>query len=175
MRTILLLAFSTVYLYCYSQKDSSQFKFEGDFRFRIEEDWNSRKSDGTMRDDRTRLRYRVRSGVTYEHDERISVGLRLRTGFFQKQQDPQLTLGDGFKEFGTLPFGLEKAYFQFEQNGYSFWLGKNSFPFAKQNELFWSDNVYPEGIAAKKSFGSESSSNSIDLIAAHFVINARGS
>jgi len=32
-----------------AQKDSTRTKlsFSGDFRFRVEQDWNSRKSDGT--------------------------------------------------------------------------------------------------------------------------------
>lgn len=33
-------------------------------------------------------------------------GLKLRTGNPRKLQDPELTLGDGFKEFGALPIGL---------------------------------------------------------------------
>ena len=96
-----------------SQNDSlpSKLKFNGDFRFRVEQDWNSRTSDGSYREDRSRLRYRLRAGATYK-DKWYEVGLRIRTGNPKKQQDPQLTLGDGSKEFGTLPIGLEKAYFQ---------------------------------------------------------------
>ncbi len=84
--------------------------FTGDFRFRIEPDWNSRKSDGTYRKDRTRLRYRAHFGFNYQYNQWISFGARIRTGFPIKQQDPQLTLGDGFKEFNTLPVGFEKIF-----------------------------------------------------------------
>ena len=77
-----------------AQNDSIKKKlsFTGDFRFRVEQDWDSRKADGTYRDDRTRLRYRARYGFSYEHKDWVSFGIRLRTGDPKKQQDPQLTL-----------------------------------------------------------------------------------
>ncbi|RDK87254.1 putative porin [Marinirhabdus gelatinilytica] len=136
-----------------AQLDSllSKLSFEADFRFRVEQDWDSRKSDGSFREDRTRLRYRVRAGVNYT-GKWYKVGFRIRTGNPRKQQDPQLTLGDGVQEFGTLPIGFEKAYFQGSWETFSFWLGKNTFPYSKNNELFWSDNVYPEGVFLQKEF-----------------------
>ncbi len=135
----------------YGQTDStySKVSFEMDFRFRAEHDWESRKADGTFRADRSRLRYRFRTGAIYSH-ERFSFGSRIRTGDQRKQQDPQLTLGKGWKEFGTLPLGFEKIYFQYNGGSLNFWLGKNTFPFKKNNELFWSDNVFPEGVAIEK-------------------------
>ncbi len=160
-----------------AQSDSlkSKLDFTGDFRFRLEQDWDSRKADGTYRDDRTRLRYRVRFGAKYQYNSRLSFGLRLRTGQQHKQQDPQLTLGDGFNEFGTLPIGFEKIYFKSEHNGLLLWLGKNSFPFKKQNELFWSDNVYPEGVFISKLFNFESSIfETLKLSAGHFIISTKG-
>jgi hypothetical protein len=156
-----------------AQKDSLKSKliFDADFRFRVEQDWNSRNSQGMYRDDRTRLRYRLRAGLTFQHNQRISAGVRIRTGEPGKQQDSQLTLGDGFKEFGTLPIGFEKAYFKAKWSAFNFWIGKNEFPFAKNNELFWSDNVYPEGITLAKGF--QVNSNIIDTMevrVGHFII-----
>ena len=148
---------------------------EGDFRFRAEQDWNSRKSDGTFRDDRSRLRYRMRAGVTYHYNPWISVGTRIRTGDPKKQQDPQLTLGEGFKEFGTLPIALEKAFLQVQKNGFTVWLGKNTYPFEKRNELFWSDNVFPEGVFFQKEIIPEGQPlNRLSLKGGHFIINSRG-
>jgi hypothetical protein len=99
--------------------------------------------------------------------------MRIRTGNPNKQQDPQLTLGEGFKEFGTLPIGFEKAFFRAKFNsGIRFWLGKNTYPFYKQNELFWSDNVYPEGIALRYDFGKKKKEN-LSLRAGHFIISAQ--
>ena len=176
-KKIALLLFLTAPLWGSAQKDTitPKLSFEADFRFRIEQDWNSRQSDGAFRADRTRLRYRVRAGLTYKHNHWATVGMRIRTGDPRKQQDPQLTLGQGWGEFSTLPIGLEKAYFQAKGKSSTLWFGKNQFPFAKQNELFWSDNVYPEGVFAQKSFfldGQAFSNLKINL--GHFIINHQG-
>lgn len=160
-----------------AQTDSikSKLTFNGDFRFRVEQDWNSRKSNGEFRDDRSRLRYRVRAGFDYRYSSRTIVGVRVRTGNPRKQQDPQLTLGDGFNEFGTLPIALEKAYFQTELSKFRIWLGKNTFPFKKQNELFWSDNVFPEGIYVKKTIPLNSRwMDQLMIDVGHFIMNSRG-
>ena len=152
----------------------TKLAFETDFRFRIEQDWNSRKSDGTLRDDRTRFRYRLRTGVQFK-DLWYDAGFRIRTGNQRKQQDPQLTLGEGFKEFGTLPIGIEKAYFRGHWQSFEFWMGKNTFPFNKSNELFWSDNVFPEGLFFKKSlFLNSSILNQIEFSSGHFILSASG-
>lgn len=154
---------------------SSKLDFTADYRFRIEQDWASRKPDGSYRTDRTRLRYRLRFGFNYRHNPYISTGMRLRTGLPHKQQDPQLTLGEGFKEFGTLPIGLEKAFFRFERAGWEVWLGKNTFPFKKQNELFWSDNVYPEGVFFSKEWRKPF--KGVEVLqwkAGHFILSANG-
>jgi len=158
-------------------QDSIQPKltFTGDFKFRVEQDWKSLKSDNSYRDDRSRLRYRARFGANYQLNNWASFGIRLRTGFSQKQQDPQLTLGDGFSEFGTIPIALEKLFFQISQNNFQGWVGKNTFPFKKQNELFWSDHVYPEGIFASKLFSIDSNIfESLKLNAGHFIIQTNG-
>lgn len=172
-----MLFLLVVPLTVFAQQDTvkSRFLFDGDFRFRAEQDWDSRKSDGSFRDDRSRLRYRLRAGVTYRHNW-SEVGARLRTGVSRKQQDPQLTLGDGFNEFGTLPIALEKAYFSVDRYGFHVWLGKNTYPFEKRNELFWSDNVYPEGVFLRKVFDvSGSFIEKLEVNGGHFIINTRGS
>ena len=176
MKTLLILSLLIIPLSLVAQKDSLESKLavSADFRFRVEQDWNSKKSDGTQRDDRTRFRYRLRAGLRYT-DKWYEFGFRVRTGNPAKQQDPQLTLGDGFKEFGTLPIGLEKAYFQARWSTVGFWVGKNTFPFAKSNELFWSDNVYPEGIAVQKSFSFNAPFIDIlDFRGGHFIVAASG-
>ena len=160
-----------------AQKDSTitKLSFSGDFRFRVEQDWDSRKSDGTYRENRTRLRYRARFGVSYDYKDWISFGIRLRTGDPKKQQDPQLTLGDGFKEFSTLPISFEKVYANFSHKWFSSWVGKNTFPFEKQNELFWSDNVFPEGISLRGKFTFENKYlQSLQVNTGHFILATNG-
>jgi len=169
---LFILVISSICQSVLGQSILENLDFRSDFRFRLEQDWNSRKSDGTFRDNRSRLRYRLRSGVTYKN-RWYETGFRLRTGNPIKQQDPQLTLGDNFNEFSTLPIGLEKVYFQGKVKNSTFWLGKNTFPFKKNNELYWSDNVYPEGIFVSKgiSFNSDFI-DSLDFRAGHFIISA---
>ncbi len=169
---LLLAFFILLPVAVFSQIDSTQQKltWTGDFRFRVEPDWDSRKSDGSYRDNRTRLRYRVRFGGSYQIDKNWQIGARLRTGFGRKQQDPQLTLGDAFNEFGTLPIYLEKAYGQYAGKTFLVWAGKNTFPFEKMNELFWSDHVYPEGVAFRGMWAVNA--NWIDAVGAntgHFI------
>lgn len=117
----------------------------GDIRFRIEFDQNSEKTDGTKRDDRDRLRYRLRFGFKYDFNKNIEFGARIRSGNPMNQQSPHVTLG---KEFHSDAFSIDKAYIKVKSNyGLWAWAGKNEMPFWKQNELLWSDDVNPEGIA----------------------------
>lgn len=179
MQRNIVLALCLLLLICFqvsAQTDTllSKISFDLDFRFRIEQDWDSKKSDGTFRDDRTRLRYRLRTGATYQNDW-YSFGFRIRTGDPNKQQDPQLTLGKGLEEFGTLPIGFEKIFFKGEFQNFNFWLGKNTFPFEKNNELFWSDNVYPEGVYVGHNFEIEDKIiQKISLKAGHFILSSNG-
>lgn len=154
------------------QDSLKRLTFTGDFRFRIEEDWNSRKSDGSYRSNRTRLRYRMRFGAFYQYNANWQMGVRVRTGKRIKQQDPQLTLGDE-SEFGTLAMGFEKVFVQGTFKDFTFWLGKNTFPFAKQNELFWSDNVFPEGVFISHTLHGQSPLlESVKFGAGHFIIGS---
>lgn len=159
-----------------AQLDSilSRIDYEMDFRFRVEQDWDSKKSDGSFRKDRTRLRYRFRTGMSYKNDW-YTMGFRIRTGDQNKQQDPQLTLGQGFEEFGTLPLGFEKIFFKGEFKKMKFWLGKNTYSFEKNNELFWSDNVFPEGVFIERNLVVNSNViNKIYLRGGHFVLSSNG-
>src|SRR5690606_25359534 len=123
--------------------------------------------DGSYREDRTRLRYRVRFGATYDFNEWASFGMRLRTGQPDKQQDPQLTLGD---QFSSLPIAFAKIYASFNYNWLSAWIGKNTFPLEKQNERFWSDNVLPEGVSLSGRFNFENEFvQSLKVNTGHFI------
>lgn len=170
-----------VVLLCFIQcifinaQNEKKINFEADFRFRVEQDWNSRKVDGSYRTDRTRMRYRARVGAKYSFKDWATVGMRIRTGNPIKQQDPQITLGDVSKEFGTLPIGFEKVYFQAKHKNLIGWIGKNTFPFEKNNEQFWSDNVFPEGVFVKSTFPVNSSVlNEVSLSGGHFIVLASG-
>lgn len=145
-----------------------------DIRLRVEHDWDSMKSDSTMRKDRTRFRFRLRFGASYQY-KWASMGFRIRSGNLNDQQGPHVTLGGGSGEFSPIQIGIEKAYLQAQHKWFKIWFGKNTFPFFKQNELFWNDNVYPEGIALKTKHPFKSKVVSgLDVNAGYFVVSSNG-
>ena len=169
---ILLLVLTMNWAYA-QEETEKKLTFTGDFRFRIEEDWDSRKSDGSYRDNRTRLRYRARFGMHYMATDWASLGIRVRTGDPDKQQDPNLTLGEGMDEFSGLPIAFETLFFRAQYKWLDAWLGKNAFSFEKQNELFWSDNVFPEGVFISALFELEPKwIESIKFSGAHYVMRS---
>ncbi|RLD22129.1 MAG: hypothetical protein DRI69_02125 [Bacteroidetes bacterium] len=142
----------------------------GDFRLRGEADWNSQRSDGTFRDDRTRLRFKLRFGFEYNWSDQISFGVRLRSGDPRDQQSPHSTLGKGFE---TPNFKIDKAFIRGNHKHFWWWGGKNNFPFWKQNELFWDDDVNPDGLA----FGSNiklSERVNFKPTASYFIVYSNG-
>jgi len=173
LATTLLFILSNLF----GQKDSTEIKkldFTGDFRFRIEHDWNSINSNGIKRSDRSRLRYRFRFGLNYSLDKYSSFGGRLRSGNINDQQGPHVTIGGGTGEFSLVQIGFEKLYYQYKRANFTGWVGKNTIPLKKLNELFWNDNVYPEGIGLKYQITNDSdrflTASSFSL--GHFIINS---
>jgi len=131
-------------LFSSEAEEKDKLKILGDARIRTESDWDSKKSDGSFRDDRDRMRYRLRFGFNYKWNNSIKFGGRIRSGDQRDQQSPHNTFGS---EMETGSFSIDKAFIQ-GQHELLWWnLGKNSFPFWKQNELFWDDDVTPEGVS----------------------------
>ena len=161
----------------HGQIDSSKHEklaFTGDYRFRIEHDWNAQDSEGASRNDRSRIRYRFRFGLTYSIDKNSSFGGRIRSGNINDQQGPHVTIGGNEGEFGLVRVGLEKLYYQYKTNKLKAWVGKNSIPLKKNNELFWNDNVFPEGMGLnyQLKFGKLKSFNSLSINTGHFIIRS---
>lgn len=119
--------------------------FLGDFRFRVEHDWDSRNFDGSFRDDRSRMRYRLRFGFNYRWNEYVSTGARIRTGVRRNIQSPHMNVG--YFGFSSVPFQVDQAYIAASYKSFWGWAGKKNLPFWKQNELWWDDDVNPEGIS----------------------------
>lgn len=172
----------TIFLFVYQVKMSGQTDslknkliFNGDFRFRVEQDWATTDQFGFPLEDKTRLRFRFRSGMEYTLKNNLHFGAGIRTGYTQNPQDPQITFGDKGLEFGNLPIGLEKLYAGFNTKHISGWIGKNSFPFERQNELFWSENVFPSGIFLSSRWQLKNGFlNDLNLHAAHFIYSSSG-
>ncbi|MBT8267938.1 MAG: putative porin [Bacteroidia bacterium] len=177
IKVIILVLFLTGIHSVSGQTENNEKKldFYGDFRFRSELDWNNINQSGDLIDDRFRFRYRARAGFTYQLKDWVGFGAKIRTGEPDKQQDPNLTLGAVYKEFGGLPIGFATAYIEFKHKWLRAWLGKNNFPFLKQNELFWSDAVYPEGIAAIGAFNFKNNIiEQLRVSAGHFIVESNG-
>ena len=143
MRILTVLAFCL--MLALPAQSQENFSFFGDFRGRVELDRSSDKSDGTIRDDRDRMRVRGRFGFNYTRSERVAFGMRVRTGDPASVQSPHVTLGDGFSH---KPLQIDKLFARVGFEGGSAWFGKNSNPFWHQNEMFWDDDVTLEGLSA---------------------------
>ena len=127
--------------------DAGKLIVFGDFRGRLEADWDSHRSNGSERDDRNRLRIRLRAGLEYKANEKISFGFRMRSGSDDSQQSPHITVLDfDDNDTGDAHFNLDKWYFKYSTGNVSAWLGRNSLPFWKADELMVDDDVTPAGL-----------------------------
>ncbi len=119
----------------------------GDFRFRYEEDWDSARADGTLRDDRSRGRIRARVGIKLKPVKGLEFNARGRTGSNDSQQSPHITIFDlDGNDLGDAHFNLDKWYGKIKSGPATVWVGRNGLQFWKQNELFWDDDVTVAGI-----------------------------
>ena len=148
--TVLCLAGTLIAETAFAETETeNKLSWYGDLRLRYEADFDSEKADGTERDDRHRGRLRARAGLNYQASESLKFGARLRTGNSRSQQSPHLTfVNDQNADDDDLDFVLDKFFVDYSRSGYHVWAGRNSFPFWKQNELFWDDDVALTGTSA---------------------------
>ena len=133
----------------YENGDKS-LDFSGDFRFRIEQDWNSLRGDGTERLDRLRLRIRARGRLDANFSDNWGAVVRLRTGYKQSQQSPNITFYDfdgddpGGERGSSLFFDL--WYLKFKAGGFNFWAGRNQLNLWRQDEYIYDDDISALGM-----------------------------
>jgi len=124
-------------------------KLYGDFRTRLEQDWDSQNGSGNERDDRLRARVRVRLGLAYTPSESIEFGLQLRSGSDSNHQSPHITVVDfEGNDTGDMDFNFSKWYFKAKSENSWVSAGRNSLAIWKANEMFWDSSVTPIGLAA---------------------------
>ena len=124
----------------------SMFDIYGDFRFRVEQDWDSERSSGRDRFDRGRLRVRGRLGLKIKPHQAIELNARVRSGSNDSQQSPHITIWDwDNNSHGDADFNFDKWYGKAKNDTFWVWVGRNGLPIWKQNELLWDDDVTVAG------------------------------
>ncbi|MFN0274333.1 MAG: putative porin [Chitinophagales bacterium] len=169
----LFLCFAGTQSFAQTQANDAEKKlnFYGDARTRLEHDWDVITSAGDTLDPRLRFRSRFRLGFTYDYNKNLSFGGRIRAGSATDQQSPHLTWGN---EFATLPIGLDRAFIKYTCKGLTAWTGKNTFPFYYQDELFWDEDVSPEGLYASYEIKNEIGTLKVKPAAGMFFISSAG-
>lgn len=131
---------------------SEPITFGADLRTRYEKDFGV-----TGKRDRDRLRYRLRGNISATPADWLEAGARIVSGDPSDAQSPHQTLGGNF---GKKLISVDRAYalFRKPQDGENltrdtwFWAGKNGFPFRSRNEMFWDEDVNPEGVSLRAAY-----------------------
>ncbi|MBZ0112202.1 MAG: putative porin [Thermoanaerobaculia bacterium] len=135
--------------------DKKELSLFGDFRVRLEQDWDSHREDGSAREDRLRARVRARLGLDWKPVAPLHFGLRLRSGVEGSQQSAHITVLDfDGNDTGEAGFYFDRWFLEARGEKVWGWVGRNSFPFWTQNEMFWDDDVTPVGLAGGWSSGN---------------------
>ena len=129
------------------EQPDQKLDFFGDFRLRLEQDWDSLQGDGTERDDRLRLRFRVRGGFEHNVNEKWSALVQARSGPKSSQQSPHITIHDfDGGPSGPYEFNLDRWFMRFNSGNFETWVGRNELSFWHQDDLFVFDNVTYAGV-----------------------------
>jgi hypothetical protein len=124
-----------------------EFTAYGDFRLRAEADWDSQDAAGVERDDRTRMRARLRAGFRLALNDHWKAEVRLRSGSEDSHQSPHVTLLDfDDNDTGDADFDVDRWYVQGSTGDLSIWAGRNDLPIWKQNEMLFDDDATMTGL-----------------------------
>ena len=144
------------------------FSAFGDFRFRAESDWGSQNAAGEERDDRNRLRVRMRAGFAFEPNENLRAELRLRSGQEASQQSPHITILDfDDNDTGDASFNFDRWYLKGKVGGFEIWAGRNNLPIWRQDEMLFDDDVTLAGVGLK--YGTEVGPGKLSLGGGYFT------
>ena len=136
------------------EKPAQRFRFFGDLRLRLEQDWDSLEGDGTKREDRLRARFRLRGGVDVQIHDHWSALVQARTGPDLSQQSPHITFIDfDGGPTGPVEVNLDHWYLKYESGGLDLWLGRNELSAWHQDDMFVFDNVTYAGVGGNYRHG----------------------
>lgn len=128
--------------------ENDKLKIYGDFRTRVEADFESQQADGIARNDRNRIRIRARLGMNYSLDGPFSFGIRIRSGSDANHQSGHITLVDlDDNDTGDVDFNLDTWFLKANGKNSWGWAGRNSLPFWKQNDMLWDSDATVSGLA----------------------------
>jgi len=128
--------------------DAGKLQVGGDFRLRIEQDWDSQTSSGAERDDRLRARARARLSLGYALTDAVRFGVQVASGADDSQQSPHVTILDfDDNDTGAADFNLSKWFVGVRRGGFEGWAGRNAPLIWKPNEILLDDDVTPAGVA----------------------------
>jgi hypothetical protein len=126
------------------------FDFFGDFRLRLEQDWDYLQGDATQHDDRLRLRFRLRGGFDYQFGDKWSARVQARSGPNGSQQSPHITIHDfDGGSSGPYEFNFEYWFMRYQSGGFEGWAGRNDLSFWHQDDFFVFDNVTYAGAGGR--------------------------
>lgn len=152
-RRVMVAAATLLLMVAPSQADIftvDRFSLYGDFRLRAETDWDSQDSSGTAREDRTRMRVRLRTGFTFDPSEHVRLEARVRGGQEGSQQSPHITILDfQDNDTGDTAFEFDRWYLRGKFAGLETWAGRNNLPFWQQDEMLFDDDVTMAGVAVR--------------------------
>lgn len=132
-----------------AEETDRSWSWYADWRARLEGDWDSQNASGVAREDRTRLRARVRVGLRFDPRERIRLEVRLRSGSELSQQSPHVTLIDfDGNDTGSADFTLDRWFVRGKTRSGNLagWVGRNNLPFKNSHELVWDADATVVGL-----------------------------
>lgn len=147
---VIVLTLSAMPAVAQEEEREQGVDFFGDFRLRLEQDWDSIQGDGTYRDDRLRLRIRLRGGIKWQINDTWSALVQARTGPDLSQQSPHITIHD-FDGGSTGPYeaNLDHWFVRYDTGAFDAWAGRNELSFWHQDDMFVFDNVTYAGIGGE--------------------------
>ncbi len=145
----------------------------GDFRFRYLTGSDSSKADSKTTSDRSgsMMQLRFRPGFKYRLGEGLSFKGRLRTVMGMAPGGSYQTMGG---DFAPKTVGLDLAYVKAKVLGVKIKLGKQPMPFWKQNEIYWDDDVTPEGMTFSKAFHGPDKAWKVRPVFGYYIVRSAG-
>ncbi len=159
-----LLLFSAIGACAQNTTAPDPLDLSGDVRIRVDVD-RADLAGQTDQYQRNRLRARLRFGFTYQLNDAVSFGGRLRTG--NSTRSGNIDLGNGLV---PKAISVDRAYIDVNWGDGDAWAGKNDMPLWRQTQLYWDNDATPEGFAARHAIMLDSTSR-LSFVGGLFLVD----